>query len=579
MKRATSIIAVLIASAAIAAAAFMATKPPAPSPGPVSVLPEPPTVSATAAPEWTAESYREARLALPEASDEVSLFIVGDLMPGRGVERAKARQERGWLLADVAAAARASDIAVANLEAPIVAGAQIPDDSMRLRADPGVEEEIAEAGFDLLSLANNHALDAGLAGLRSTRAKIEAQGMLHVGSGENEAEARAPRVIERNGLRIAFLAYVDPAFTRAADRARPDRPGVAFMDASTLASDIASASASDIVIVIMHAGLEYAEEPNDAQRQFARAAVDAGADLVIGHHPHVVQEAELYNGKPILYSLGNFVFDQGWSEDASRGLAADIRLGKEGVRRIIWRPLAIAASGRPAFVDAADAGSVLARVGSLPSKAPAFVPRGGDLIGGGDAFRSILAGAPAGNLATVRAADLDGDGEEERLSLAGGRLTLERGGATVWSSPEAWWIDDFAAADFTRDGNVDLALSVWKPGDYGSSKPAWVTEEDLDVKNHFFVYRMEDGELAPVWQSSNLDVPNCAFEAFDVDGDGLLELVVTEGAYEDRPDCRATHLAVWRWGGWGFSNVWRQALDGLEGFDAVAGPVGALLPR
>ena len=581
MRRAAALIIVTLALAAISAAVFMAARKPAPPPGPVSVpaapLP-PPTVSATA-PAWAAESYRAARQAMPEASDEVSLFAVGDLMPGRGVDRAKARHEAGWLLADVAAAVRAADISIANLEAPIAAGAVIPDDAMRLRADPGVEKEIAAAGFDLLSLANNHALDAGLTGLRSTRQKIEAQGMLEVGSGENEAEARRGRTIERNGLKITFFAYVDPSFTRAGDRALPDRPGLAFMDAATVADDLASAASSDVTVVIMHAGLEYAEEPTETQKGFAHAAIDAGADLVIGHHPHVVQTAELYKGKPILYSLGNFVFDQGWSNDASRGLAVDIRLGKEGVRRIIWRPLAVAASGQPSFGEGDTVGSVLSRVGALAEATPAFVPRGEDLMGGGEAFRSTLAPAPSGNLATVREADLDGDGKAERLSLAQGRLTLERGGAEIWSSPEDWWIDDFAAADLTRDGKPDLAFSVWKPGDYGSSKPDWVTEEDLDVKDHFFVYALEDGELAPVWQSSNLDAPNCAFEAFDVDGDGKQELVAAEGAYGDRPDCRATDLAVWRWGGWGFSNVWRQSLGALGGFDAVAGPHGGLIPR
>ena len=576
MRRAASLIAASFALVAGLAAASVTLKKPAPDAGPVSV--PAPTASAASAPEWTDESYRAARLAMPDVSDEVALFVVGDLMPGRGVARAKSRHEANWIFGAVAEAARAADIAVANLEAPILAGAPIPDDSLRLRADPGIEEEIEESGFDLLTLANNHALDAGLDGLRSTRDLLEGQGMLHAGSGENEAEARRARVIEKNGLKIAFLSYADPAFTRAADRARTDRPGLAFMDASTVAADIASASASDIVVVIMHAGEEYAEAPNDAQRGFAHAAIDAGADLVIGHHPHVVQPVELYKGKPILYSLGNFVFDQGWSEDASRGLAADIRLGKEGVRGIVWRPLAIGVSGRPSFADGEAAKIVQERIGALAASAEAFVPRDGG-FGNGEIFRSVLAPPPVGNLSTVRETDLDGDGAMERLTLARGRLTLMRGGAAVWSSPEAWWVDGFAAGDLTRDGKQDLALSVWKPGDYGSSKPFWVTEEDLDVKNHFFVYRLKDGKLEPVWQSSNLAAPNCAFKAFDVDGDGLQELVVAEGAYDDRPGCRAAHLAVWRWDGWGFSNVWRQAIDGLEAFDAVSAPSRALVPR
>jgi len=574
MRRAALVILASLALAAASAAAFMAFERPVPPAGPVSV----PADSAASSPEWTFERYREARLAMPEASDEVSLFVAGDLMPGRGVARAKARHEAGWLLAGVADAVRAADIALANLEAPVVVGDWIPDDSLRLRADPGIEKEIADAGFDLLSVANNHALDFGLDGLRSTRTRIEEQGMRHVGSGEDVAEARRPRVFDRNGLKIAFFAYVDPSFTRASDRARPDRPGLAFMDASTVAADIASATASDLVVVIMHAGVEYDAEPNDAQRAFARAAIDAGADLVIGHHPHVVQASELYEGKPIIYSLGNFVFDQGWSEDAKGGLAADIRLGKEGVRSITWLPLAIASSGRPDFAEGAASDAVLARVGALPAPAPAFVQRGGQLAPS-SVSRTVLFRAPAGSLATVREADLDGDGEAERLTLARGRLMLERGGTAVWSSPEAWWVDDFAAADLTRDGIPDLSLSAWKSGDYGPSKPFWVAEEDLETRNHFFVYRLGKDGLAPVWQSSNLAAPNCAIEALDVDGDGSQELVVAEGEYGDRPDCRASHLAVWRWGGWGFSNVWRQEVVNLAGMDAVYGATRAIVPR
>lgn len=579
MKRAAIIIAAVVALAATGAA-FLISPEPAPSPGPVSVpTPTPlPTPSATTTPEWTIEGYRAARLAMEDASDEVSLFFVGDLMPGRGVERAKARHEAGWLLGGVAEAVRAADIAVANLEAPIVTGPQVPDDTMRLRADPGIEREIAAAGFDLLTLANNHALDAGPAGLRSTRALIEGQGMLHVGAGEDETVARAGRTIVKNGLKISFFSYVDPAFTRAGDRARSDRPGVAFMDAKTVGQDVASASASDVVVVIMHAGVEYAGEPNAKQQDFAYAAIDAGADLVIGHHPHVVQPTELYKGKPILYSLGNFVFDQGWSQYASRGLAADIRLGKEGVRRIYWRPLAIAASGRPEFIEGEAAQSVIARIGPLGTVTAAFIAREAE-YGRTEVPVTDLHASSVGNLVTVRDADLDDDGIPERLTLMRGALSVERDGTEIWSSPAGWWIDDLIVGDLTRDGQADLSFSVWKSGDYGSSRPFWVTEEDLDIRNHLFVYRLEADGLAPVWQSSNLAAPNCALAAADTDGDGLQELIVAEGAYGTRPDCQATHLAVWRWGGWGFSNVWRQEVEDLEGFDIVAGRHGAIVPR
>ncbi len=157
-----------------------------------------------------------------------------------------------------------------------------------------------------------------------------------------------PVVIERGGITVAFLAYVDPTLLR--DKERAVAPGPALMDPKTLPADIAAARAlAQVVIVSMHAGEEFAAEPNATQRAFARAAIDDGADLVIGHHPHVVQPIETYWGKPIVYSLGNFVFDQVHVPAAMKGLAAEIKISEDGVEDVLTREVVITPDGQPSW--------------------------------------------------------------------------------------------------------------------------------------------------------------------------------------------------------------------------------------
>ncbi len=123
---------------------------------------------------------------------------------------------------------------------------------------------------------------------------------------------------------------------------RSERMKAAVQGANTFA---------DIVIVSMHSGNEYEPEPNEVQRAFARAAIDAGADIVIGHHPHVVQSAEVYQGKPIYYSVGNFVFDQMWNEDVRTGLMLEVMFGKEGVLKTAYHPVFIEEYARPRLAE------------------------------------------------------------------------------------------------------------------------------------------------------------------------------------------------------------------------------------
>ncbi|MDD3006139.1 MAG: hypothetical protein PHX30_00955 [Candidatus Pacebacteria bacterium] len=168
-------------------------------------------------------------------------------------------------------------------------------------------------------------------------------------------------------------------------------------------------------------------------------------------------------------------------------------------------------------------------------------------------------------LSKTQSADLDSDGINEEYILQGGKLTIRGNAETIWQSADDWWVEDFAIADSTNDGVADINLSVWKSGSFGKFKPIWVKNNDPSVKNHFFIFNWEDGKIKPVWQSSNLDAPNCQILIDDINDDGENEIIVLEGDYADVPDCSGKYIAVWKWGEWGFLNEWRSEEGEFEG--------------
>jgi poly-gamma-glutamate synthesis protein (capsule biosynthesis protein) len=291
---------------------------------------------------------------------------------------------------------------------------------------------------------------------------------------------------------------------------------------------------------------------------FAHQAIDAGAELVIGHHPHVVQPIEKYNGKYILYSLGNFIFDQNQSDEVKQGLAVKVLFNKNGVRQISFYPVLIQDFSQPEFLEGNEATRVLARLHYPLSENPVFewdkTTQQFNKI-----YRSVIYNnkPSQSNVAKSETADLDKDEKKEKYVLENGLLKIVQGNNIIWESPSEWWIDDFALADSNNDGVVDINFSVWKSGDYGSSKPFWIKENDMSIKNHFFVFDFLNGTMKPIWQSSNLDTPNCEFRITDVDSDGKNDLVVIEGDYSQKPICTGNHVAIWKWNDWGFSNEWR----------------------
>jgi len=255
---------------------------------------------------------------------------------------------------------READITFGNLESPLSTNGEpspLKFENGRLihnefifGADPGSVRRLSAAGFDVLSLANNHAMDYGATALRETFDLLEEHGIVQAGAGGNLDEARSAAIVERNGLRVAFLAYVSSTTLPGTEHfeASGSAPGLAFMHSTDgrtpteaslrmLREDIAAArQQAHVVAVSFHWGREVHSRPSALQVQLAHRAVDAGADLVLGHHPHVLQAVEVYEGNPILYSLGNFVFKSRRPELRMSAIGL-LTLGPAGVERIVFR--------------------------------------------------------------------------------------------------------------------------------------------------------------------------------------------------------------------------------------------------
>ena len=311
-----------------------------------------------------------------ERSGRVVLDAVGDIMLGRSVGEAMRERGLSFPFDAVQPLLAGSDLRVANLELPLTERGVPATKRYVFRAPPAAAGALRAAGFTLLSLANNHMMDYGPEGLLDTLAALGQAGIAHAGAGRSHGEAHAPAVVTVNGLRIAFLAYVNvpddagSGFSTRATAAGPSAPGVAWGTVEAVRRDVAAArAAADLVIVSVHAGFEYTAMPNAVQRELARAAVDSGAALVLGSHPHVLQGLEFYRGVPIAYSLGNFVFDLDDDDRRQPGLPSvlsavlRVTLDRSGVRALRFLPVVIDERvGRPVPASGEAARPVLERL-------------------------------------------------------------------------------------------------------------------------------------------------------------------------------------------------------------------------
>lgn len=275
--------------------------------------------------------FKAAQTLAPQSDNSVSFNAVGDIMLSREVA-GKIDKANDPLLPfrSMGQILTSADFNFGNLESPITKGTQyIFENQFTFNAPEEFARGLATYNFKVLSLANNHAADQGPEGLKLTKTILEQWGLSPIGSGASRTEAWTEKIIEVHGIRIGFVA----AGYGVNRGGLGNEQFIALLKETTeLENSINRVKTySDYIVVSMHAGTEYTRTPNKAQTDFARAAIDAGADMVIGAHPHWIQPIEQYKGKYIFYSLGNFIFDQEWSQDTKEGLALKITVYSDQV--------------------------------------------------------------------------------------------------------------------------------------------------------------------------------------------------------------------------------------------------------
>lgn len=244
----------------------------------------------------------------------ITVSAVGDIALARGVAERMETEGASYPFALVRDLLE-GDIVVGNLEGAFTTRGDPWPKAYNFRTHPGYAVGPQWARFDVLSLANNHVLDYGPDGLEDTLTALDALGIAHPGAGNDSQAAHAAAVVDANGLRVAFLAFVatppeGSGFTIDQWAATADAPGVAIGTPDAVAAAVAAARAeADFVVVLLHAGAEYTYLPNATQTALAEAALSAGAAAVIGAHAHVVQPVEQRGARLIAWGLGNFVFD------------------------------------------------------------------------------------------------------------------------------------------------------------------------------------------------------------------------------------------------------------------------------
>ena len=312
------------------------------------------------------ESVTEAR---------VTFLAVGDMMISRGVARSITRANDPLVpFRKMDEIFRSTDFNFGNLEVPISGNNNVIGKGLVFNMHTRDIAGLKAYNFKVLNLANNHALDQGVNGLRRTREFLDEHGFIHLGVGDNLEQAWQPKTITVKGVKIGF---VGASYASVNDGGVARNEYVARIeDKERLkrAIDQLRSEGAAFIVATMHAGVEYTRRPHQPQIDFARNAIDFGADIVIGAHPHWAQIFETYKGKYIFYSLGNFIFDQEWSRDTKEGLALKITLynrkssrqptSPARVEQIELIPIVIENYSTPRPANETEAQQILKKIGA-----------------------------------------------------------------------------------------------------------------------------------------------------------------------------------------------------------------------
>lgn len=287
--------------------------------------------SSASAPVGGQFDYAEEK-PIPARERSVKMLFAGDMMFDRSVRKVIYEKGGDFIFSCIGDVLNDADLVVANLEGPITALPSVSEDSI-----PGGKHNytftfpastarlLAAHNIKIVNLGNNHILNFGWDGARSTLKVLEKEGIGYFGDPISQHAATSTI----NGVAFAFINYNEFALSP-----HPNKLEFVSMLSNTVGQIQAARAAAEIPIVYAHWGVEYATTSSAYSRELAHSFIDAGAEIVIGSHPHVIEDHEIYQGKHIYYSLGNFILDQYFSEDVRRGLLLKVIFDQSGVQSV-----------------------------------------------------------------------------------------------------------------------------------------------------------------------------------------------------------------------------------------------------
>jgi len=312
----------------------------------------------------------------PGTERAVTLTVVGDIMLGRGVaDVARAAGDPSAPLRPMSARLARADITVGNLESTLSDDGAPRQGDDSFTAPPAVLDGLRDAGFDVLGLANNHTGDFGMPALVETVRRVRASGIVPLGAGRDRRAAWRPVVLERGGVRVGFLGFNAIGETY---RAKPESPGAASLRMDPRTGPLRAAELrrvqdrvrtladrADVVVVLPHWGDQYTHQPVPDQRRVGRALLDAGATVVVGGHPHWVQDVQAHRGRFVVHSLGNFVFDMDFMQQTQEGVVLDLTFRAGDLVRAGATPYVIGDDYAPRPVGGSSGRDILGNMDGL----------------------------------------------------------------------------------------------------------------------------------------------------------------------------------------------------------------------
>ncbi len=517
---------------------------------------------------------------VPYVSENISLIAVGDFLLDRNIgNRMKETNDYHFPIENTKDILRSGDLTFCNIECPICEGAKIGITQVTFRADPETVEALTYGGFDVISLANNHTMDFGEDCLIKTFDYINEAYIEYVGAGKNIQEARTPLIKEIKDTTIAFLAYNDSDVVPSYYFASENSAGTNEMDISRLQEDIGKIKNGeygdvDLIIVSMHSGTEFTPIPNSRQTSFARAAIDAGAEIVLGHHPHAVQHIEQYNGKYIVYSMGNFVLDQMRWENCTKELLLNLSISKDKVTEVEVIPLRMKKFCETNVAFGAEKADILNIINFDTETKPYISCEDGIYS---EKQRDILINLDSNtneNETTENTIEIRNEqkiwniDEERQLNVVNvnNRIYLIENNEIIYRFRNDWIITDFATGDVNDNGSEELAVSFWRVGDNGQKFGDLEGSRFNKRGNHIFIFSFENNQLNKLYSSSTISLPIVDLKISDLDQDGKEELITLNGKYEDydNNNLKGNKIYIWEWNNETFSNKFESSEMEIE---------------